>query len=161
MLDVLAFAGGYLLIWIAYSTVAVVVHRILADRSLLTPMMEASSSVFGGGLLLLVGIYQFTPYKTACLRACCFRRRAPEFRFTGVGAGGLVSGAASGLCCVGCCGMLMLLLFVGGVMSLAWNIGLTLLVFVERAMPLNSHTHRVIGIGLIGTGAWQLLRATH
>ncbi len=68
--QVYAFAGGYLLIWTAFSLVATVLQYVPARTLLLSPMMESRDPIFGGALLIAAGIYQFTPFKRSCLHAC-------------------------------------------------------------------------------------------
>ena len=99
-------------------------------------MMEARERTFRGVLLLLAGLYQFTPFKRTCLEFC----RSPATFIVqhwqrGV-SGGFYLGAAHGLYCLGCCWALMLLLFVGGVMNLWWIGALTIFVLLEKLAPL-------------------------
>ena len=67
---VYAFAGGYLLVWTAFSLFATVLQRMLASLLLLTLMMEARDRAMGGALLIVAGIYQLTPFKRTCLESC-------------------------------------------------------------------------------------------
>lgn len=151
-----AFAAGYLVIWIAFSLLATVLQLLLRRWLLLTPMMETGDHIFAGVLLLLAGIYQLTPYKSACLKSC----RAPvafivEHWKPGTG-GAFRLGLAHGLYCLGCCWALMLLLFVGGVMNL-WCIGLlTVFVLLEKVAPLGALGGRISGLLIIALGVWRL-----
>lgn len=154
---VYAFGGGYLLVWTAFSLVATVLQRWLAHLLLLTPMMDASDRRFGGALLMVAGLYQFTPFKRACLRYC---RSPAEFltRYWRTGtAGGLYLGWLHGLYCLGCCWALMLLLFVGGVMNLWWIAGLTVFVLLEKLVPFGETGGRFSGWPIIALGLWFLL----
>ncbi|HVF37439.1 MAG TPA: DUF2182 domain-containing protein, partial [Sphingomicrobium sp.] len=54
--------------------------------------------------------------------------------------------------CVGCCWLLMALLFVGGVMNLLWVAALTLLVAAEKLLPKGEWIARIAGVALIGWG---------
>lgn len=151
-----AFAGGYLLVWTAFSLAATALQRVLAQLLLLSPMMESSDRRFGGTLLLVAGLFQFTPFKRACLQYC----RSPAEFLTrhwrpGV-AGGFRLGWLHGLYCLGCCWALMLLLFVGGVMNLWWIAGLTVFVLLEKVAPLGEQGGRLSGLPLIGLGLWFL-----
>lgn len=156
--QVYAFAGGYLLIWTAFSLVATVLQCALAHALLLSPMMESRNPMFGGALLIAAGIYQFTPFKRACLNAC---RSPAEFltrHWKNGMAGGFYLGAASGLYCLGCCWALMLLLFVGGVMNLWWIAALTVFVLLEKVAPFGAQGRRLSGIALCAMGTWSLVR---
>ena len=61
-------------------------------------------------------------------------------------------GARHGAFCVGCCWLLMALLFVGGVMNLAWIALLTLLVAAEKLLPAGRGVAIAAGLGLIAWG---------
>ena len=123
-------------------------------------MMESASSWLSGGLLLTAGAFQFTALKNSCLNKC----RSPlgflmaEWR-PGVH-GAWVMGLRHGAYCTGCCAMLMLLLFVLGVMNLAWILVLTLIVLAEKLLPAASAwPSRALGAGLIAWGGYVLLNA--
>jgi predicted metal-binding membrane protein len=155
---VYAFAGGYLLVWTVFSLAATVLQRLLARWLLLTPMMDARDSRFGGALFVVAGLFQFTPFKRACLESC----RSPAEFLTrhwrpGV-SGGLRLGIDHGLFCLGCCWALMLLLFVGGVMNLWWIGALTVFVLIEKLAPFGGWGGRLSGLPLVAVGAWFLLR---
>ncbi len=155
---VYAFAGGYLLVWTAFSVAATVMQRVFAEALLISPMMESRDPLFGGVLLIAAGIYQFAPYKRACLNAC---RSPAEFltRHWRAGvAGGFYLGIANGLYCLGCCWALMLLLFVGGVMNLWWIAALTIFVLLEKVAPRGAQGGRLSGVLLAGMGIWSLFR---
>jgi predicted metal-binding membrane protein len=153
---VYAFAGGYLIVWTVFSLGATGLQRLLANLLLLSPMMEARNSVFGGALLIVAGLYQLTPWKSTCLASC----RSPAAFIAqhwkrGV-AGGFRLGLAHGLDCLGCCWALMLLLFVGGVMNLWWIGALTVFVLLEKLAPLGAQGGRLSGLLIIAMGLWRL-----
>jgi predicted metal-binding membrane protein len=64
------FAGGYLLAWTAFSLAATSAQWALECLALLSPMMESTSNVLGGIVLIAAGLYQWTPLKHACLSYC-------------------------------------------------------------------------------------------
>jgi predicted metal-binding membrane protein len=149
-----AFIAGYLVIWGAFSLVAVIVHWALERGELLSASMMSTSRFLGSGLFLAAGVWQLTPLKTVCLRHC----RSPiSFLSTHwrprVG-GAFRMGIVHGVFCLGCCWFLMTLLFYGGVMNLIWIIGLALLVLAEKKMPAGIAFGRVTGLLLITWGAW-------
>ena len=155
---VYAFAGGYMLVWTGYSLLATVLQRLLARWLLISPMMAARDARFGGALLILAGLYQFTPFKRACLASC---RNPVEFivRHWKSGLwGGFYLGAANGLYCLGCCWALMMLLFVGGVMNLWWIAALTVFVLLEKAAPFGEKGGRYSGLAIGAVGAWTMIR---
>jgi len=155
------FAAGYLAVWAAFSILAVALQWQLSRLALLSPMMVATSTALGAILLLAAGVWQFTPLKQVCLRHC----RAPAEFLTlhwRNGQGSAVRmGIVHGVYCLGCCWMLMLLLFYGGIMNIYWIAGLTTLVFVEKLAPFGKWVTGLVGAAFILSGALlsvQLMR---
>jgi predicted metal-binding membrane protein len=72
-------------------------------------------------------------------------------------AGAVRLGLAHGVYCLGCCWVLMLLLFVGGVMNLAWIAGLALLVMAEKLAPARWPVSSVLGAVLVVTAVALVL----
>lgn len=151
-----AFVAGYLLAWLGFSVGATLMQWGLAEAVLLSPMMVSVSPWLGGALLIVAGIYQWTPLKYACLRSCrspmafLMEHWQPGMR------GALRLGLRHGLACVGCCWALMLLLFVGGVMNLLWIVAITAFVLVEKLAPMGAGGGRLSGLALLIAGGWVL-----
>jgi predicted metal-binding membrane protein len=147
------FLSGYLLVWMGFSVLATLAQWGLHSAAMLSAggMKMASSSV-AAVLLVSAGVFQFSSAKSACLKHC----RTPvgfllsEWR-AGVG-GALVMGVRHGLYCVGCCWLLMLLLFVAGVMNAAWCAALAALVLAERVLPGGLWLARAVGVVLALSG---------
>lgn len=151
-----ALAAGYTVVWLLFSVGATALQRLLGRLLVMTPMMEPSSPRVAAALLIIAGIYQFTPAKQSCLDTC----RSPIAFFAtrwreGVG-GAFHMGASHGLYCLGCCWALMLLLFAGGVMNLVVILALTAWVAVEKIAPFGQQSARVSGALLLGGAAWML-----
>ena len=151
------FVAGYLLVWLGFSVVAVALHWLLEREAFVsTTMMSSQSRWLSGIVLIAAGLYQLSPLKNACLSHC----RAPtaflsrHWRPHTLGA--LRLGALHGAFCVGCCWMLMALLFVGGVMNLVWIAALAILVLVEKVLPAGQWVGRAAGIALIAWGSATL-----
>ena len=150
-------AGGYLLVWLLFSAAATLLQRVLSGLLLMTPMMETATPMVSGVFLLVAGVYQLTPLKAACLRACRSPLSFITRRRRGGTSGAFHMGIDHGAYCLGCCWALMLLLFAGGVMNL-WVIGaLTIFVLVEKLAPFGAQTGRITGVVLIALGAWTWL----
>ena len=152
-----AFLGGYLLVWVAYSAAATLAQWGLHSAALLSPDAMRAAPLVAGVLLVLAGVFQWTPLKQACLTHC----RSPlHFLSTGWRdgtTGALFMGLRHGGWCLGCCWLLMALLFVAGVMNLAWVAVLAGLVLVEKAAPAGPLLGRAAGAGLCGWGLWLLV----
>ena len=152
------FTAGYLLVWTAFAFAATFAQWVLERGSLLTPAMAGSGGVFGGIVMIAAGLYQWLPLKDACLRQCqapwLFIQRHGGFR--GDAPGSLLLGARHGIYCVGCCWVLMALLFVGGVMNVLWIAAITIFVLAEKVVPAGRALSRIAGLGFLAWGAWLL-----
>ncbi len=152
------FAGAYLLVWAAFSVAATLLQALLERASLLTPAMAAASTGLSAFALVAAGLYQLTPLKRTCLNKC---RNPLEFFITrwrpGPG-GAFRMGLEHGAYCVGCCWALMLLLFVAGVMNLAWVALIAAFVFVEKLFPASVLVSRIASGMLILAGIFLLTR---
>ena len=154
--SVALFVGGYLLAWTGFSALATLLNWGLHQGGLMNAMMGRATPQVAGVVLIGAGVYQLTPFKDACLTHC----RSPigflADHWREGGAGATAMGLHHGLYCVGCCWMLMALLFVLGVMNLAWIAVLTVFVLLEKAVPRGRLVSRVSGGALLGWGAWLL-----
>ena len=138
-----SFLAGYLLVWGIYSLAAATLQMGLERVALLAPMeMVLQSRWLAGGLLVIAGLYQVSPLKAACLRHCRNPAQFLSRHYRPGAAGALRMGLIHGSYCVGCCWLLMALLFVGGIMNLAWIALLALAVALEKLLPYG----RAIGI---------------
>ena len=104
-------------------------------------MMGSQSRLLSGAVLIAAGLYQLSPLKNICLAHC----RTPT------------SFLSRGGYCVGCCWLLMALLFVGGVMNLTWIAALAILVLIEKVLPPGQWVRRAVGIALIVWGVATLV----
>ncbi len=151
-----AFVAGYIAVWSAFSMGATLLQWGLERVALLSPMMVSTGPVLGGGLLVVAGVYQWTPLKHACLKHC----RSPlHFLSRGLrkGAGGaMVMGLEHGAFCVGCCWFLMGLLFVGGVMNLLWVAAIAAFVLFEKVLPHGVLAGRLSGALLVLAGLFAI-----
>jgi predicted metal-binding membrane protein len=152
------FVAGYFLVWTGFSLAATTVQWGFERAALLDSQMASISNVLGGIVLILAGVYQWTPLKDVCLAQCQsplgFLMRHGGFR--GDVAGCLLLGLRHGGYCVGCCWLLMALLFVGGVMNVLWIALLALLVLVEKLAPFGRWVARGAGVACVGAGVWML-----
>jgi len=140
------FVAGYFLVWAAFSLLATLVQWALERAALLDSAMASTNNVLGGVVFVAAGSYQWTRLKDACLAQChrpfAFLIRHGGYRRDALGS--VTLGLRYGAYCVGCCWVLMALLFVGGVMNVLW-------------IALGRQIAPVAGIILIAAGAWLLL----
>ena len=155
------FLIGYLVVWTVFSIIATFAQWGLHTAALLSPMMISTSSFLGGVLLLVAGIFQWTPLKHACLKHC----RSPLGFFTAEWRegtrGALIMGLRHGSYCTGCCWALMALLFVAGVMNLFWVAIIAVFVLIEKIVPKGHWVSRATGLLLIGWGIWMVVEVPY
>ena len=156
--QIYALATGYGVVWALFSAGATAAQRILSSLLIVSPMMTVTSRTATAVLLALAGVYQLTPLKRACLHACQSPLSFMMHRWRAGSIGAFRMGVDHGIYCVGCCWALMLLLFVGGVMNLTVIVALTVLVAVEKLLPIGAAAARVSGAALIAAAAWMLVR---
>lgn len=154
-----AFLGGYGLAWAGFSAVAALAQWGLHLAALLSADAMRVTPAAAGALLVAAGLFQWSPLKRACLSHCRSPFHFFSTRWREGTAGALRMGLGHGLYCVGCCWLLMALLFVAGVMNLAWVAALAALVLLEKLAPGGPLVGRVVGLGLVAWGGWLVALA--
>ena len=157
-LDTAAFASGYVTVWTGFSAAATAVHLGLSRAFGFTGMMALTSTALGGAILVAAGLYQLSPLKSSCLSHCQSPLMYLARHWRKGAAGAFRMGLGHGLFCVGCCTMLMVLLFYGGVMEIVWIGGLAAYVLAEKLIPARSTLKNLTGLLLIGWGSALLWR---
>jgi predicted metal-binding membrane protein len=153
-----AFAASYLSVWLGFAIGASGLHWALERAGLVSTMMMGSRSRWlSAAVLITAGLYQLSPLKNVCLAQCRARNDAGARHWRPHASGALRLGARHGVYCVGCCWMLMTLLFVGGVMNLVWIAALTTMVLIERILPRGQWIGRSAGVALAGWGVATLV----
>ena len=146
--------SGYLFSWVLFSLVITFPQYAMHKSGLLNPMMEPMHAAIGAIFLILAGLYQFTPFKDACLTVCQSPLSFLMNNWRDGDLGTFLIGYKHGFYCIGCCWVLMLTLFALGVMNILWVMILTLFVLVEKL----SYKHpllfrRVTGLAFMAWGS--------
>jgi predicted metal-binding membrane protein len=144
--------AGYFLVWLAFSFVATVLQWSLQQIAMLNPEMKTTNKILGGIILIASGVFQFTPLKQTCLGYC---RTPLDFvlrRWKEGKQGALRMGIENGLYCLGCCWLLMTLLFVAGIMNLLWIAIIAVFVLFEKVLSTIKWIPYLAGIALISYG---------
>jgi predicted metal-binding membrane protein len=148
------FLSGYLTVWGLFSLLAATLQLALLQLGAVAPTTIGSAARwFSAGVLIAAGLYQLSPLKSACLSHCRNPAQFLSRHYRPGRSGAFRMGVRHGAFCVGCCWLLMALLFVGGVMNLAWIALLTLLVAAEKLLPGGRMVAIVAGTALVGWGA--------
>jgi len=117
-------------------------------------MLVATCAATGEALLIAAGLYQWTPLKRACLKNCRSPLDFLLFHWRKGTGGALRMGIEHGAYCLGCCGFLMGLLFVGGVMNLLWAALIAVFVLVEKLAPGGLWVARTGGVAMMAAGVY-------
>lgn len=128
----LVLTAGYLFVWALAAAAFTVVHLLIGQFSGQFVTARPVQGVIAGLILLIAGLYQFTPLKQACLNKCRnpFTTLFANWRTSTLGVFRL--GIEQGAWCLGCCWALMLIMLAVGSMNVVWMAALTLFTFLEK-----------------------------
>ena len=149
---------GYFLVWAVFSLAATSLQWLLQQISLLNPEMKTTNKILGSIILITTGIFQFTPLKQTCLTYCRSPLNFVLLHWKEGKPGALRMGIENGFYCVGCCWMLMVLLFVAGIMNLLWVAIIALFVLIEKISQQVKWVPYVAGVFLITYGVLLLVK---
>jgi predicted metal-binding membrane protein len=152
------FAAGYLFAWGLFAIAATFADWGLERAALMAPATQALSAPLAALVLAAAGLYQLTPLKSACLSHCRSPLDFALHHWRDGTAGALRMGFEHGLYCLGCCWVLMALLFAGGIMSLVWMAAITVFVLAEKLFPAGRRIARAAGVALLGSALYLLLQ---
>ncbi len=161
-LKIILFVGSYLVVWAFTGIVLLIAWSVPINYF----FMGMNSSLISkqqldlvfGILLIISGLYQFSPLKTKCLGYCespmsFFMRR---WRSGTIGAAKM--GTYHGLYCLGCCWPYFLLMIALGWMNLLWMALFAAIIFGEKIWLRGGiWVARSAGIGFMIVGVLALL----
>ena len=146
--------AGYLLVWMGFGVAVHLADLAVHEGVELNGWLDSNDWVIGASILMVAGVYQFTPLKYHCLDKC----RSPFSFIAGHWSGGNESiqslrlGLDHGLFCLGCCWSLMLLMFGVGAGNLGWMLVLGAVMAIEKNMPWGRRLSAPLGVTLICWG---------
>jgi len=135
------FTLGYLAVWLIGCGFAVILQWGLDVSGILDAHMVSKSVYFSGAVLILVGVFQLSSFKQKHLAACQdgegFQRRDS------------ISGWQAGISCMLCCGPLMLVMFVFGLMNVIVMALMTIFMLLERHSGFSNYGVKTSAVALI------------
>lgn len=145
------FVAGYLVVWAAAGLVPLAAIQFITSPA--AAPIGGWLPRLGGAVVLLAGVYQLTPLKDVCLRAC----RSPlgfmlSHDFGGGAPAAARAGMSHGLYCLGCCWALMAVLAVLGLMNVAWMAAFAVVFFLEKNWRYGVQLSRIVGAACIVGG---------
>ena len=150
--------AGYLAVWAGFSLQATLLQSAIIMTGGAVDISSPVVGFVGGGILILAGIYQFSPLKNACLVKCRNPFTTIFARWSNQPAEIFKLGLQQGLFCLGCCWALMLVMLSVGTMNLIWMAFLTLFTLLEKIGNAAVIT-RIFGMVLLAWGLFLVLNS--
>jgi predicted metal-binding membrane protein len=146
------FLTGYFVAWTAYGLAAYGLFRLVSVFDFRFLRWDEGGPIVAGAAIAAAGIYQLTPFKSACLRHC----RSPLHFVLGGwregNRGALQMGVTHGAYCVGCCWGLMVILLALGVMSIVWMAVVAGVIFAEKVFPFGHRLVKPLAVVFLSVG---------
>jgi predicted metal-binding membrane protein len=152
------FVSGYLGVWLLAGLGADLAYTAAHALGARVPFGPVVAPYLGGAILVLAGLYQFTPLKNVCLKHCRSPLHFAMHGWRDGRMGAVRMGATHGLFCLGCCWGIMAVLFVAGLMNLGWMAALSLLIMAEKVAPRGVAIGRVVGGLFVALGVLMALQ---
>ena len=151
--------GGYLAAWALYGVAVFAGTWLLQQAVTALPWLHRQAWAFGALSLIVAGLYQFTPAKRSLLQSIhADHHGSARQRHTRVGTAGAVTlGLRHGVCCVGCCWSLMLLMLGDGDGMVGWMLTWGTIMALERTLKWGPRLVAPLGGALIVSGALVLV----
>jgi predicted metal-binding membrane protein len=150
---------GYFLVWSVFGMAAYPLGVALAAIEMEQPALARAVPFAVGVVVLVAGSLQLSAWKARHL-ACCRGTPGPGRTFPADAGTAWRHGLRLGLTCARCCGGLMAILLVIGVMELRAMAVLTAAITIERLAPAGERVARAIGAAVVGAGLFLIARAT-
>ena len=148
-----AVATGYFFVWTLFGLCTYVCGLLITRGAMHSEALSRAVPATGGLALFVAGIYQLTPWKTACLKHCRDPLALVAHHLAGGRAGALRLGIHHGAFCAACCWALMLIQLVLGAMNLAVMVGVALVIAMEKLLSRGEWLAKATGIAAIAAGA--------
>ena len=150
--------AGYFLVWTMVGIAAHATGVALAEVAMWQPALARLAPIAVGAVVSIGGALQFTAWKTRHL-ACCRGAPGPGRTLPANTVTALRHGLSLGVHCTYCCGGMMAILLVIGVMDLRAMAAMTAFITAERLAPGGEGVARAIGAVIVGAGVLLILRA--
>ena len=153
---------GYLAAWLVFGIAAYAAVVAIARAADHLTWIHVESWTITAGILLLAGLYQFSPLKYRCLEKC----RSPFSFIAGHWHGrrehaeAFILGVSHGAFCVGCCWALMLLMIPVGAGNLSWMLMLAVVMAVEKNLSGGKLIAKPLGAALLTLALFVAFQGT-
>lgn len=150
--------AGYFFVWTVIGVVTFPLSVSVAAVRMDQPALARVAPLAIGVVVMIAGAWQLTAWKARRL-ACC--RVVPGCGRTLRGDAGTAwrHGVRAGVDCVRCCGNLMAILLVVGIMDVRAMVLVGAGITAERLAPAGERVARGIGVVVVGVGVVLIVRA--
>ena len=149
-------AGGYFLVWTVFGVIAYGIGVTIAGATMRSTTISEMIPIAAGGALIVAGVYQLTPWKSACLAHCRNPLDIVARHLHHGWRGAVALGAHHGLFCTGCCWALMVMQLVMGVMNLRAMAAIAAVIALEKLAARGRLIARIVGVAAIAAGVLTL-----
>jgi predicted metal-binding membrane protein len=150
--------AGYFFVWMVLGMAVFPLGAVLTELEMQQPGLARAVPLMGGIVVLAAGAIQLTGWKARRL-ACCRDTSCHGSSLRAVPDSAWRHGLRLGLRCTWCCGNLMIIPLVIGVMDLSAMAAVAIAVTVERLAPASERFARAIGVVTCATGVVLIARA--
>jgi predicted metal-binding membrane protein len=150
--------AGYFLVWAAFGLVTFVLGFLIAKAEMSSDLLSRAVPIIGGAMLIACGIYQWTPWKSSCLKCCQDPMSLVAGHLPSGFQGSLRLGLHHGMKCAICCSSLMVIQIVLGMMNLVVMAGVALVIAIEKLLPRGQAAAKIVGVLAVIAGIASLLR---
>lgn len=151
-------ATGYFLVWTLFGVIAYGIGVTIAGATMRSTRVSEMIPIAAGGALIAAGLYQLTPWKSACLTHCRNPLEILARHLHHGWRGAVALGVHHGLFCTACCWALMLMQLVMGVMNLRAMAAIAGVIALEKLTARGHLIARIVGVAAIGAGVATLLK---
>lgn len=144
--------GGYFFVWTLFGIVAYLIGVLITRGAMHSDAFSRVLPLAAGLTLCVAGIYQLTPWKSACLKHCRDPLTLIAAHLNQGRSGALRIGIHHGAFCAACCWALMLIQLVLGVMNLTVMAAVAVVIALEKLFARGVWLARVVGAVAIVAG---------
>jgi predicted metal-binding membrane protein len=152
-------AGGYFAVWAIFGAIVYFLGIAFMNAAMKSDSLSRAVPIFSAVCLIGSGIYQWTPWKSACLNHCRDPISAVAHCMHGGRLGAIRMGLHHGTFCALCCWPLMLIQLVLGMMNLIVMAIIALVIALEKMLPRGIAVARLVGAIAIAAGVYMLIRS--
>jgi len=150
--SILALATGYFFVWTLFGIVAYLFGLTITRGAMHSAAFSRAVPVAGGLALSMAGVYQFTPWKSACLKHCRNPPTLVAHHLSHGHLGAIRLGLHHGALCAACCWGLMLIQLVLGAMNLVVMATVAIVIAMEKLLSNGERLAKATGVVAIAAG---------